>query len=103
MANENATASTNKVDKLFTRLGCISESIAHVQAVEVMLCDLDVSHKINDTVSRTDKIGSSAFLAPEVMRWRIADMNSVPDLIVTEAMDVFSFGAILYFCSSCCP
>ncbi len=60
---------------------------------EVLLCDMDAALRIGEKRSNEHKIGSSAYFAPEVMRWSIACDGS---LNATTEMDVWAFGAVLF-------
>ena len=61
----------------------------------VVLCDLDASMRLHITRSRDEKPGSSAYYAPEVARWA-EDLLAIVPLIASEAMDVWSLGALLF-------
>jgi len=66
----------------------------------VVLCDLDASMRLGVSRGRDEKRGSSAYYAPEVARW--AEDRSVVVLIASEALDVWSLGALLFeLCNGC--
>ena len=61
----------------------------------VVLCDLDASMRLGIARGRDEKPGSSAYYAPEVARWA-EDLLAIVPLIASEAMDVWSLGALLF-------
>ena len=61
----------------------------------VLLCDLDAALNLGDIRTTVAKIGSTAYLAPELARWSMQEEPRAP-LEVTAAMDVWSIGVILY-------
>ena len=75
------------------------------QAGEVLLCDLDAASPIGSKRNTKQKPGSSGYYAPEVARW-VIDTNErkekAHELVCTAALDVWSFGVILFeLCSGC--
>ena len=88
----NILVKSNKKDGYKVGAGC-----------SVQLCDLDASAPIGSLRRADDKIGSSAYYAPEVARWNVAlkrDDNTThkydEQLRNTPALDAWSFGVILY-------
>ena len=63
--------------------------------LDLILCDLDASMRLGIARGRDEKPGSSAYYAPEVARWA-EDLLAIVPLIASEAMDVWSLGALLF-------
>ena len=59
----------------------------------VVLCDLDCAKLVEEVYQQSDKIGSSGYLAPEIVRWQSYPENH---LHARTTQDIWSLGCILF-------
>jgi serine/threonine protein kinase len=90
-----------KLRNVLGRIGCELLEL-DVSTPSVLLCDLDSSHRVDETLDEHSKIGSSGYFAPEVARLAVArhanDISEIPVPVVTvgPALDVWSLGVVLF-------